>query len=194
MIAALNVRLVLLLNDLWMLRSYMRVLPRYRDQVKVVAYLPLDGTPPDDALVAPLTAVDRFVAYTEFGRAEIGGALTRLRMQGADIRSTDVAVIPHGVDTAPPSIPSRRRSSGRSRPAGGKRCAGGSSRTSRTGTAPSSSSTPIARWSGRLYVDQEYRTAMSLAAYRGATQPMYHWDRIAAQWRRLFDDLRESCV
>lgn len=100
MIEALDARLVLLLNDLWMLRTYMRVLPRYRDRVNIVAYLPLDGTLPDDALVAPLTAINRFVAYTEFGRAEIGAALERLRAQGADIRSTDVAVIPHGVDTA----------------------------------------------------------------------------------------------
>jgi glycosyltransferase involved in cell wall biosynthesis len=100
MIEALDARLVLLLNDLWMLRTYMRVLPRYRDRVKVVAYFPLDGRLPDDALVAPLTAIDRFVAYTQFGQAEIGAALARLRAQGADIRSTEVAVIPHGVDTA----------------------------------------------------------------------------------------------
>lgn len=100
MIEALDARLVLLLNDLWMLRTYMRVLPPYRDRVKVVAYLPLDGALPDDALVAPLTAIDRFVAYTRFGQAEIGGALARLRAQGVGIRSTEVAVIPHGVDTA----------------------------------------------------------------------------------------------
>jgi glycosyltransferase involved in cell wall biosynthesis len=100
LIEALDARIVLLLNDVWMLRTYMRVLPRYRERTKVVAYLPLDGTLPDDALLAPLTAIDRFVAYTQFGRAEIGGALARLRVQGTAIRSTDVAVIPHGVDTA----------------------------------------------------------------------------------------------
>src|SRR5262249_24982645 len=99
MIESLDARLILLLNDLWMLRTYMHVLPQYRDRVRVVAYLPLDGRVPDDALLAHLTAIDRFVAYTHFGREEIGGALARLRARGTDIRSTAVAVIPHGVDT-----------------------------------------------------------------------------------------------
>lgn len=99
MIEALDARLVLLLNDLWMLRTYMRVLPRYRDRIKVAAYIPLDGQIPNDTLVEPLTAVDHFVAYTEFGRAEIAGALARLVARGVAFPNAAVAVIPHGVDT-----------------------------------------------------------------------------------------------
>jgi glycosyltransferase involved in cell wall biosynthesis len=41
----------------------------------------------------------------------------------------------------------------------------------------------------RLYEDRKHREALAEAAYRIATQPELNWNTIAAQWRRLFDEL-----
>jgi glycosyltransferase involved in cell wall biosynthesis len=41
----------------------------------------------------------------------------------------------------------------------------------------------------RLYEDREHREALAEAAYRNATRPELSWNTIAAQWRRLFNDL-----
>ena len=41
----------------------------------------------------------------------------------------------------------------------------------------------------RLYEDPERREALAEAAYRNATRPELNWNTIAAQWRRLFDEL-----
>ena len=45
----------------------------------------------------------------------------------------------------------------------------------------------------RLYTDPDLLRARSLAAYRTATQPAYHWDQIAVQWHTLFAELLERC-
>jgi D-inositol-3-phosphate glycosyltransferase len=86
--------LVLLLHDLWMLRPYVHTLAPLRPGTTVVAYVPLDGTLRDDDLLAPLTFVDRFVTYTRFAGNQLTESLRRLG------RTSEVAVIPHGVDTA----------------------------------------------------------------------------------------------
>lgn len=98
LVEALDARLVLLLNDLWILQVYTRALPRRPDRPAIVAYVPLDGRLPDDRLLASLTGIDRFVAYTEFGRGEIGRSLARLAERGVSFARSDVDVIPHGVD------------------------------------------------------------------------------------------------
>jgi glycosyltransferase involved in cell wall biosynthesis len=41
----------------------------------------------------------------------------------------------------------------------------------------------------RLYDDREHREALAEAACRNATRPELNWNSIAAQWRRLFDEL-----
>lgn len=41
----------------------------------------------------------------------------------------------------------------------------------------------------RLYEDREHREALAEAAYRNATRPELNWRTIAAQWRRLFDEI-----
>lgn len=41
----------------------------------------------------------------------------------------------------------------------------------------------------RLYENREHREALAEAAYRNATRPEFNWSAIAAQWRRLFDEL-----
>jgi D-inositol-3-phosphate glycosyltransferase len=90
---ALDASCVLLVNDLWMLHSYMRTLPRLQGRTKIVAYVPLDGRIVSDWLLEPLEPVDRFVAPTEFARRELSGALERLGRPGL------VSRIPHAIDT-----------------------------------------------------------------------------------------------
>jgi len=41
----------------------------------------------------------------------------------------------------------------------------------------------------RLYEDRAHRDALAEAALRNATRPEFRWNAIAAQWRRLFDEL-----
>lgn len=88
LIEELDARVVLLLHDLWMLQVYMRTLARVRPRAVVVAYVPVDGRIVDDRYVTPLTAVDRFVTYTEFGRRQLAAWI-----------DTTIDVIPHGVGT-----------------------------------------------------------------------------------------------
>ncbi|MEA2621356.1 MAG: hypothetical protein QOH61_266 [Chloroflexota bacterium] len=96
----LDARLVLLLYDFWMLHSHMRTLPRVRDRAAIVAYLPMDGRIVDDAFLEPLAPIDRFVAYTQFGRRELEASIGRMRARGVPFNDAPVEVIPHGVDTA----------------------------------------------------------------------------------------------
>jgi glycosyltransferase involved in cell wall biosynthesis len=82
----LDARVVLLLHDFWMLHPHLRTLAGGR--ATVVAYVPVDGRILDDRYLAPLAGVDRFVAYSEFGRRELERFV-----------DVPVDVIPHGVDS-----------------------------------------------------------------------------------------------
>ena len=105
LVRALGAPLVLLLNDLWMLSNYPHPLAPLGDRVRTVAYVPIDGTLPDDTLLEPISTIDRFVAYTELGRQQIGQALASVAARGfpvpgPDVPGSTVSVVPHGVDTA----------------------------------------------------------------------------------------------
>ena len=41
----------------------------------------------------------------------------------------------------------------------------------------------------RLYTDRDYRDSLAEAAYRNATRPELNWSSIAAQWKRLFNEV-----
>ena len=86
LVEELDARVVLLLHDFWMLHPHARTLAEVR--ATVVAYVPVDGRIVDARYLEPLGAVDRFVAYTEFGRRELERFV-----------DVPVDVIPHGVDT-----------------------------------------------------------------------------------------------
>jgi glycosyltransferase involved in cell wall biosynthesis len=86
--------LILVMHDLWMFGYYLRLFAPYRDRLKFVACIPLDGRIANEQDAAPLAQADRIVAYTEFARAEFEGAFRRLRDR--DFPAVDV--IPHGVD------------------------------------------------------------------------------------------------
>ena len=90
--------LILVMHDLWMFDYYLHLLGPYRDRLKIVACIPLDGRITNEADAAPLAQAHRIVAYTQFARAEFEGAFRRLRERRADRDFPAVDVIPHGVD------------------------------------------------------------------------------------------------
>jgi D-inositol-3-phosphate glycosyltransferase len=90
--------LILVMHDIWMFDYYLRLFGPYRDRLKIVACIPLDGRITNEETAAPLAQADRIVAYTHFGRAEFEGAFRRLREKHADRGFPAVDVIPHGID------------------------------------------------------------------------------------------------
>jgi D-inositol-3-phosphate glycosyltransferase len=92
--------LILVMHDIWMFDYYLRLFGPYRDRLKIVACIPLDGRITNEEDAAPLAQADRIVAYTHFARAEFEGAFRRLREKQPDRDFPAVDVIPHGVDRA----------------------------------------------------------------------------------------------
>jgi len=90
--------LILVMHDIWMFDYYLRLFGPYRDRLKIVACIPLDGRIRNEENAASLAQADRVVAYTQFARAEFEGAFRRLRAKQADRGFPAVDVIPHGVD------------------------------------------------------------------------------------------------
>jgi D-inositol-3-phosphate glycosyltransferase len=90
--------LILVMHDIWMFDYYLRLFGPYRDRLRIVACIPLDGRITNEEDAAPLAQADRIVAYTHFARAEFEGAFRRLREKHADRDFPAVDVIPHGVD------------------------------------------------------------------------------------------------
>lgn len=84
MIKQLQPDAVLILNDPWIVRDYLTVIP---NGTNVVAYMPVDA--PHQRAGMTLGKLSHAIAYTNFGRKE-------LAMGGFDGPCT---VIPHGVDT-----------------------------------------------------------------------------------------------
>jgi D-inositol-3-phosphate glycosyltransferase len=90
--------LIFIMHDIWLFDHYVRLLGPYRDRLKIVAYIPLDGRIKNEEDAAPLAQTDRVVAYSRFGRAEFEGAFRRLREKQAARDFPAVDVIPLGVD------------------------------------------------------------------------------------------------
>jgi D-inositol-3-phosphate glycosyltransferase len=98
MIEEIRPALILVMHDIWMFDYYLRLFGPYRDRLKIVACIPLDGRIRNEENAAPLAQADRVVTYTQFARAEFEGAFGRLRAKQADRDFPAVDVIPHGVD------------------------------------------------------------------------------------------------
>lgn len=91
---------VFILNDVWLLDAYRRVLPEIGERVPVVAYCPLDGAITDPGILRPLQNLDRLVLYTRFARREMERAARELRDREPEFALPQVEVIPHGVSTS----------------------------------------------------------------------------------------------
>ena len=97
LIEEINPALVFILQDIWCFGHYLRILAPYRDRLKIVCCIPMDGKIAKEEDAAPLEHADRVVVYTQFARKEVEGAFDRLReKRGGEFPAVDV--IPHGVD------------------------------------------------------------------------------------------------
>jgi D-inositol-3-phosphate glycosyltransferase len=90
--------LIFIMHDIWLFDYYLRLLGPYRDRLRIIAYIPLDGRISNEHDAAAFAQADRVIAYTDFGAAEFEGAFRRLREQQAAGDFPAVDVIPHGVD------------------------------------------------------------------------------------------------
>jgi len=98
LIEEINPDLVFILHDIWYFAHYLRILGPYRDRLKTVCYIPLDGRIRNEDDAAPLEGADRVVVYTDFARREFESAFDRLREKQGTSAFPTVDVIPHGVD------------------------------------------------------------------------------------------------
>jgi len=89
---------VFILHDIWCFDHYLRILGPYRDRLKIVGYIPLDGRITKEDEAAALEQADRVVVYTDFARSEFEGAFDRLREKRGGGEFPSVEVIPHGID------------------------------------------------------------------------------------------------
>jgi glycosyltransferase involved in cell wall biosynthesis len=97
MIEEIDPDLVFILHDIWCFEHYLNVLSPYRDRLRIVCYIPLDGKIINEENAAPLERADRVVVYTEFAQHEFEAAFDRLRARrGGEFPQVDV--IPHGVN------------------------------------------------------------------------------------------------
>ena len=90
--------LIFILHDIWMFEYYLRILGPYRDRLKIVCYIPLDGKITNEEHAAALEQADRVVVYTQFARPQFEWAFGRLREKRGKDSFPAVSVIPHGVD------------------------------------------------------------------------------------------------
>jgi len=98
LIEEIDPALVFILHDIWCFDYYLRILGPYRDRLKIVCYIPLDGKIRNEVDAAPLEQADRVVVYTQFARKEFEGAFERLRDKRGEGEFPAVDVIPHGID------------------------------------------------------------------------------------------------
>jgi len=98
MIEEINPSLLFILHDIWTFEYYLRLLGPYRDRLKIVGYIPIDGKIINEEDAAPLEQSDCVVAYTQFAQSEFEQAFQRLREKRGGGDFPTVEVIPHGVD------------------------------------------------------------------------------------------------
>ena len=98
LIEEINPDLLFILQDIWHFDYYLRILGPFRDRLKIIAYIPLDGKIRNEEDAAALEHADRVVVYTQFARAEFEQAFQRLREKRGAGEFPPVEVIPHGVD------------------------------------------------------------------------------------------------
>src|SRR6185295_13084444 len=98
LIEEINPTLIFILHDIWCFPHYLHILGPYRDRLKIVGYIPLDGRITKEEEAAALEQADRVVVYTEFARKEFEDAFDRLREKRGGGKFPAVDVIPHGVD------------------------------------------------------------------------------------------------
>jgi glycosyltransferase involved in cell wall biosynthesis len=90
--------LLFILHDIWTFEYYLRLFRPCRNQLKIIAYIPLDGRILNEEDAAPLEQCDCAVAYTRFSKDEFERAFARLLKKRETGDFPPVEIIPHGVD------------------------------------------------------------------------------------------------
>jgi glycosyltransferase involved in cell wall biosynthesis len=98
MIEEIDPDLVFILHDIWCFEHYLKILGPYRDRLRIVCYIPLDGNIVNEQDAASLERADRVVVYTEFARKQFAAAFDGLRGKPGKGEFPSIEVIPHGVD------------------------------------------------------------------------------------------------
>lgn len=99
LIKEIDPHIVFILHDIWTFEYYLRILGPYRDRLKIIAYIPLDGNIINENDAAPLIDSDRVVVYTGWAQKEFENAFERLRTKNGGGEYPQVGVIPHGIDS-----------------------------------------------------------------------------------------------
>lgn len=92
-------RIVLILQDPWVIPVYLPVLHPFRSQVAIVAYCPVDGRIRHPAALSWLREVTTLVLYNAFGRSVIQACVEALGRADPSFRAPPIKVIPHGTST-----------------------------------------------------------------------------------------------
>jgi len=98
MIEEIHPSLIVILHDIWMFDYYLRIFKPYRDQLKIISYIPLDGKIINEDDSAALEECDCVVGYTRFFKNEFDGAFSRLVQKRGAGNFPEVKIIPHAVD------------------------------------------------------------------------------------------------
>jgi len=97
MIEEIHPSLIVILHDIWVFEYYLRLFKPYRNQLKIISYIPLDGKIINEDVAAALEECDCVVGYTHFFKNEFDQAFSRL-VQKRSGNFPKVEIIPHGVD------------------------------------------------------------------------------------------------
>jgi glycosyltransferase involved in cell wall biosynthesis len=90
---------ILLVNDIWIIAEYLKVLSTLRHKAPVAAYIPIDSAPVSAALISQLQALDRIIVYTDFAAQTLQSAADAAAAANPNFSLAPVEIIPHGVDT-----------------------------------------------------------------------------------------------
>lgn len=88
MIDKIKPDIIFILNDLWVIRDYLRHIET--NDIPIVVYFPVDAGPVQSAWIEAFSRLSGIVAYTLYGKGELLTAQPSL----------NVDIIPHGIDVA----------------------------------------------------------------------------------------------
>lgn len=95
LLRTLRPHLVFVLNDVWTVGDYVRIIRDENPRIPIVIYCPIETGPVDPSHIKNARGADRFVVYTEYARGEMERAIAQLPDSGFP----PLDVIGHGVDT-----------------------------------------------------------------------------------------------
>ncbi len=90
---------IILVNDIWIIADYLRVLSTLLHKVPTAAYIPIDSEPITEGLIQQLQTLDRIIVYTDFAAKTLQSAADLAAQIDSNFNLAPIEVIPHGVDT-----------------------------------------------------------------------------------------------